>query len=80
MYGWRGRFGHVSPALHDTQAMESEQLLPEGIMEVTTNLTVQKLVKEDFDRVWELMEEAAATLAREEVGAIIIGGEPNLLP
>jgi len=24
MYGWQGRIGHVSPALHDTQALESE--------------------------------------------------------
>ncbi len=76
MYGWRGRIGHVSPALHDIQGQEFQQLLPPGIMSVTTTLNVQSLVEEEFDRVFAIMEQRAVALAREEVGAIIIGGEP----
>ena len=76
MYGWRGRFGHVSPALHDTQGYEMDQLLPEGVMVITTTLNVQNLVKEEFDRAFSVMEAGALALAREEAGAIIIGGDP----
>ena len=76
MYGWRGRFGHVSPALHDTQGLEFDQLLPEGVMVVTTTLNVQNLVKEEFERAFSVMEQGALALAREEVGAVIIGGDP----
>lgn len=76
MYGWRGRIGHVSPALHDTQGLESDQMLPEGVMMVTTTLNVQNLVAEEFERAFATMEQGALALAREEVGAIIIGGDP----
>lgn len=76
MYGWRGRIGHVSPAIHDTQALEEHQIMPEGVMVVTNTLGVQNLVKEEFDRAFSLMEAGAMALAREEVGAIIIGGDP----
>lgn len=76
MYGWRGRFGHVSPALHDTQGFEFDKLLPEGVMVVTTTLNVQNLVKEEFERAFSMMEQGALALAREEAGAIIIGGDP----
>jgi len=76
MYGWRGRIGHVSPALHDTQALEEHQLLPEGVMVVTITLGVQNLVREEFERAFSMMEQGALALAREEVGAIVIGGDP----
>ncbi|MFC1815887.1 hypothetical protein ACFL0M_08085 [Thermodesulfobacteriota bacterium] len=76
MYGWRGRIGHVSPALHDTQALEERQFMPEGVMVVTTCLGVQNLVNEEFARAFSIMEQGALALAREEVGAIIVGGGP----
>ena len=65
MYGWRGRIGHVSPALHDTQGLESDKLLPQGVMMVTTTLNVQNLVKEEFERAFSIMEQGALALARE---------------
>lgn len=75
-YGWRGRFGHVSPGLHDTQGLEFDRLLPEGVMVVTTTMTVQSLAVEEFEQSFSLMEQRALALAREEVGAIVIGGDP----
>lgn len=75
MYGWRGRIGVVCPAIHDTQAFEFDRILPKGIMVVTTTLNVQNLVEEDFNRSFTMMEQGALALAREEVGAIIIGGD-----
>jgi len=53
-----------------------DQLLPEGVMVITTTLNVQNLVKEEFDRAFSVMEAGALALAREEAGAIIIGGDP----
>ena len=76
MYGWRGRIGHVGAAIHDTTGLEFHQLLPQGVMLVYTTLNVQNLVEAEFDRAFDLMEQGALILAREEVGAIIIGGDP----
>ena len=76
MYGWRGRFGHVSPAIYDIQSLEFQQILPDGVLVVKTCLNVQNLIKEEFERASALMEEGALTLAREGIGAILIGGDP----
>jgi maleate cis-trans isomerase len=56
--------------------LELDQLLPEGVMVLTTTLNVQNLAKEEFERAFSVMEQGALTLAREEAGAIIIGGDP----
>jgi len=45
-------------------------------MVVTTTLNVQNLVQAEFERAFTIMEQGALALAREEVGAIIIGGDP----
>src|SRR4030042_673568 len=76
MYGWRGRFGHVVPSIHDVQRFEFEKLLPKGVMVVTTTLNVQNLVNAEFEQAFSIMEQGALILAREEVGAILIGGNP----
>lgn len=76
MYGWRGRLGHVSPAIHDTTGLEFHKLLPDGVMLVVTTLNIQNLVEAEFERAFSIMEQGALMLAREEVGAIIVGGDP----
>jgi len=38
-YGWRGKIGHVCPALYDTGAYEFEKILPAGVITVTVTLT-----------------------------------------
>lgn len=76
MYGWRGRIGHLIPAIHDTVGPEFDQVLPKGVMLVSSTLNVQNLLPEEFDRAFAMMEEGALILAREEVGAITIGGDP----
>lgn len=45
-------------------------------MVVTTTMTVQSLAAEEFEQSFSLMEQRALALAREEVGAIVIGGDP----
>ena len=77
MYGWRGRFGHVSPGLHDTQGLEFNRLLPDGVMVVSTTMTVvQTLADAEFEQAFSMMEQRALALAREEVSAIVVGGDP----
>jgi len=56
MYGWRGRIGHVSHALHDTQGFKYSPILSKGIVVVTTTLNVQNLVSEEFERVFKIMK------------------------
>jgi maleate isomerase len=75
-YGWRGKIGHVCPAIYDTGAYEFEQLLPSGVITVTVTLNVQQLVISEFERAAALMIDAAKKLADEDAGVVIAGGDP----
>ncbi len=75
-YGWRGKIGHVCPAIYDTGAYEFEQILPEGVITVTVTLNVQQLVVSEFERAAGIMIEAAKKLADEAAGVVITGGDP----
>jgi maleate isomerase len=75
-YGWRGKIGHVCPAIYDTGAYEFEQLLPKGVITVTVTLNVQQLVVSEFERAAALLLDGAKKLHEEDAGAIIAGGDP----
>ncbi|NIM20463.1 MAG: hypothetical protein GTO51_09585, partial [Candidatus Latescibacteria bacterium] len=75
-YGWRGKIGHVCPAIYDTGAYEFEQLLPRGVITVTVTLNVQQLVASEFERAAALLVDGAKKLHDEDAGAIIAGGDP----
>lgn len=75
MYGWRGRMGHVSPGVHES-GVDFDHVLPEGVTIVTITLNIQNLVEAEFERAFAMMEQGALILAREEVGAITLGGDP----
>ncbi len=75
-YGWRGKIGHVCPAIYDTGACEFEKILPEGVITVTVTLNVQQLVMSEFERAAGIMIDGAKKLADEDAGVIIIGGDP----
>lgn len=75
-YGWRGKIGHVCPAIYDTGAYEFEQLLPDGVITVTVTLNVQQLVVSEFERAASIMIEGAKKLADEDAGVVITGGDP----
>jgi maleate cis-trans isomerase len=76
VYGWRGKIGHVCPAIYDTGAYEFEQLLPDGVITVTVTLNVQQLVVSEFERAAALMIDAAKKLADEDADVVITGGDP----
>jgi len=75
-YGWRGKIGHVCPAIYDTGAYEFEKILPEGVITVTVTLNVQQLVVSEFERAAAIMIEGAKKLADEDAGVVITGGDP----
>jgi maleate cis-trans isomerase len=75
-YGWRGKIGHVCPAIYDTGAYEFEQLLPDGVIPVTVTLNVQQLIVSEFERAAALMIDGAKKLADEDAGVVITGGDP----
>lgn len=75
-YGWRGKIGHVCPAIYDTGAYEFEKILPDGVITVTVTLNVQQLVASEFERAAGIMIEGAKKLSEEDAGVIITGGDP----
>ncbi len=75
-YGWRGKIGHVCPAIYDTEAYEFEQLLPKGVITVHVTLNIQQLVVSEFERAAALLLDGAKKLAEEDAGVIIAGGDP----
>ncbi len=75
-YGWRGKIGHVCPAIYDTGAYEFEKILPQGVITVTVTLNVQQLVASEFERAAGIMIEGARKLAEEDAGVVITGGDP----
>ena len=75
MLGWRGRIGFVIPGdwIHGP---EYDPVLPEGIIMVVTTLGVERLVPEDFERVFNMYLPAAKHLATQECDVIVAGGTP----
>lgn len=75
-YGWRGKIGHVCPAIYDTGAHEFDKILPAGVITVTVTLNVQQLVVSEFERAAKLLLDGAKKLADEDAGVVIMGGDP----
>src|SRR5660397_158443 len=78
MYGWRGKFGFVTPSISDTVLMEFYRMLPEGVLVTTVDLKIQNLVDEEFGEAMDKIDEAVKILDYEEVEAIIVGGTPPI--
>src|SRR5660398_32377 len=78
MYGWRGKFGFVTPSISDTVLMEFYRMLPEGVLVTTVDLEIQNLVDEEFGEAMDKIDEAVKILDYEEVEAIIVGGTPPI--
>jgi len=80
-YGWRGRIGHIAPAILDTSAEEFRKLLPEGVLHVglTISEPIQTLGAEQAASAFERMVDAGKRLAKEEVDVIVCGGAPVAL-
>jgi maleate cis-trans isomerase len=80
-YGWRGRIGHIAPAILDTSAEEFRKLLPEGVLHVglTISEPIQTLGAEQAASAFERMVDAGKRLAKEQVDVIVCGGAPVAL-
>ncbi|MBI4528961.1 MAG: hypothetical protein HY695_34620 [Deltaproteobacteria bacterium] len=77
MYGWRGRIGHIYPAVvAETFFSDFFRVIPEGITLALTNLSIQTIQEEDLKRAESQLDQAVDYLAKRKVDCIIIGGAP----
>jgi maleate isomerase len=77
MYGWRGRIGHVYPAVvAETYFTDFFRVVPEGITLALTSLSIQAIREEDLKRSEAQLDQAIGFLAKRKVDCIIVGGGP----
>jgi len=77
MYGWRGRIGHIYPAVvAETFISDFFRIVPEGITLALTTLSIQVIQEEDLKRAESQLDQAVEYLAKRKVDCIIIGGAP----
>ncbi|HWP29129.1 MAG TPA: hypothetical protein VFB73_10375 [Chloroflexota bacterium] len=75
MLGWRGRIGYVSPSTVQLP-WEFQDLLPEGVSVVITNLGVRAHQEAEFARAQEHIEAAIELLVGEGAQVVILAGVP----
>jgi maleate isomerase len=77
MYGWRGRIGHVYPAVvAETYFTDFFRVVPEGVTLALTSLSIQAIRSEDLKRSEAQLDQAIGYLAKRKVDCIIVGGGP----
>src|SRR5215213_2357404 len=77
MYGWRGRIGHVYPAVvAETYFTDFFRVVPEGVTLAMTHLSIQAIREEDLKRSQAQLDQAIDYLAKRKVDCIIVGGGP----
>lgn len=76
MYGWRGRFAHLSPSRGDILVHEFYAISPPGVMLVNTTGTVRHLRDDDLSSRMAGLEAAARDTAAERLDLIVAGGSP----
>ena len=76
MYGWRGRFAHLSPSRGDILVHEFYRIAPRGVMLVNSTGSVRHLRDGDLEARFHTLEAAARDAASEGVDLIVAGGSP----
>jgi maleate isomerase len=76
MYGWRGRFAHLSPSRGDILVHEFYRIAPRGVMLINSTGTVRQLRDDDLEARLTSVEAAARDVAAEAVELIVVGGSP----
>ena len=76
MYGWRGRFAHLSPSRGDILVHEFYRIAPRGVMLVNSTGSVRNLRDADLEVRLQSLEVAAKDVATEGVDLIVAGGSP----
>ena len=71
---WRGKIGFITPAGDHPICSEFGAVLPDGVIILVTTLGVERLIAEDFERVFSMYPVAAKHLATQECDVIIAGG------
>ncbi|MFC1872322.1 hypothetical protein ACFLYV_01170 [Chloroflexota bacterium] len=73
MFGWRARIGYINPGVY-LHSQEWDRILPQGVVWAMFTLGVRSLVREEFERAFNLYISAGETLASREVDFIICAG------
>jgi maleate isomerase len=77
MYGWRGRIGHIYPAVvAETYYTDFFRVIPDGVTLVMTHLSIQAIREDDLKRSEAQLDQAINFLAKRKVDCIIVGGGP----
>lgn len=76
MYGWRARIGYISPSANDVVGYEFYRIVPDGVVLVSTALSLQQINRATLEIAWNQMLDAAKELARAQVDYIVSAGDP----
>lgn len=76
MYGWRARIGYISPSANDVVGYEFYRMVPDGVVLVSTALSLQQINRANLEIAWNQMLDAANELAKAEVDYIVSAGDP----
>ena len=76
MLGWRARVGNIDPSRGETFAYEFYQMVPKGVVLVSTSTNLRELTVAELERVLSEFDKAAERLAYEEVDILRVGGNP----
>ena len=75
MFGWRARIGIIGASLFQATSRWRDQIVPEGVEWVYTNLSVRKLIPEEFEKAFKLLPQVAKEFAESaDVDIIICSG------
>ena len=67
MYGWRGRIGHVYPAVvAETYFTDFFRVVPEGVTLAMAHLSIEAIREEDLRRSQAQLDQAIAKKAQDE--------------
>jgi maleate cis-trans isomerase len=76
MYGWRGLFGYINPAVIASPVRDYYSLLPDGVGIVFATLQIERLERDEVDREQRGLIDAACALKKAGAQFIMAGGGP----
>jgi maleate isomerase len=74
MYGWRARIGRINPSPETVGDEEWRQLMPEGVIVVSTRMYIERVDPEGLTAMVANVERAARELATTRPNVILMAG------
>lgn len=76
MYGWRARIGRITPSAGVVSENEWAGAAPDGVAIVSARYYIERLTKQDVERMVTEVDRAARELASARVDVIVQAGSP----